>query len=112
MTDDKITVTDTTGRVLEIAVLTTREKMRLARQMGAAADIDRWWGQVVLAAHVRSIDGVPVPMPGTPDMADAMTEKVGPPGADEVAKWYMARGEAEAEKTEEAAKNSQGTPTS
>jgi hypothetical protein len=105
------TITDAEGRRLLVREPGIREKMKLIRALGPAADIQVYIGQVMLAACVIRIDDVPLPMPSNPDMADATVEKVGKAGMDAVGEWYSAKTAAE-KIAQDRAKNSQGTPTS
>lgn len=88
------TITDAGGRTLEVREMSIRERMKLLRQMGPAADVQVWISQVMLAACVTAIDGVPVLMPNGPDQADFIVEKVGTAGAAAVAEWWVARQDA------------------
>lgn len=81
------TVTDAKGRVLEVRRPSGMEGLRLTRACGKSADIDRWFGPIMLAACVRTIDGVPCPLPASVDQAEALADKVGPHGLDAVGKW-------------------------
>ena len=104
-------ITDADGRVLQVRELSIRDRMKLLRKMGAAADVSVWISQVALAACVTAIDGVPVMMPETPDAAEFLVDKVGTEGANAVAAWYVARRDAK-EVDKERLKNSSALPTS
>lgn len=80
-------IRDAKGRALEVKRWSIREARRFTRAMGRAADIDRWFGEAVVAAQVRGIDGTPVLMPETPDRADDLVEKLGPEGLEAAANW-------------------------
>ena len=83
-------LTDADGREIEVRALSVLERRRLIRNWGLAADIDRWVGEAMLAAHVRTLGGLPVLMPTTPDAADILVDKLGPAGMDAVATWLQA----------------------
>nr|WP_321985332.1 hypothetical protein [uncultured Lichenicoccus sp.] len=85
-------VTDPRGRVLSLRRATKLEIRRLTRACGAAADSDRWFGEVVLAAQVQSIDGVPVPTPQNADQADLLVARLDTEGINAVADWLQSGG--------------------
>ena len=73
------------GRQLEVERLSLRDRMRVIRAMGTAADIDRYAAPVMVATCVRSIDGVPVIPPVTVDQCDSLMERLGEAALGEVA---------------------------
>ena len=83
-------VKDRLGRDLEVRIIDVRERRKLQRSCGAASDIQNWFGETVIAACVRSIDGVPVLMPANADQADALVAKIGD-GLEDVAEFLKAR---------------------
>ena len=82
-------VTDSRGRVLSVRRTTKLEIRRLTRACGPAADTDRWFGEVAIAAQVRAIDGVPVMIPTNADQADQMVAKLDDDGITAVAEWLQ-----------------------
>lgn len=85
----KLSLTLADGRKLELERLSLRDRMRLIRATGPAADIDRYMGPVMLAACVRSIDGVPVMLPTSVDQCDALMERLGDVALAEVARSFI-----------------------
>ena len=81
------TITASDGRSIEVKKLSRRETMKLMRQWGAASDVQVWLGNAIVAAHARSVDGVPLPTPNTPDMAEASVERLGDAGVQAVVDW-------------------------
>jgi hypothetical protein len=84
------TVVDVDGRNIEVKKLLRRESMKLMRLWGAASDVQVWLGNAIVAAHAKSIDGVPLPLPSTPDMAEANVERLGDAGIQAVVDWMAA----------------------
>jgi hypothetical protein len=84
------TVVDVDGRNIEVKKLLRRESMKLMRLWGAASDVQVWLGNAIVAAHAKSIDGVPLPTPSTPDMAEANVERLGDAGIQAVVDWMAA----------------------
>lgn len=85
------TITDAKGRQIEVAMLGTREQMRLMRACGPAADIQRYMLNAIIAASARSIDSVPVTFPRTADEVDALADKLGGPGITAIQEWIEAK---------------------
>lgn len=81
------TVIDASGRSIEVKRLARRESMKLMRLWGAASDVQVWLGSAIVAAHAKSIDGVPLPLPTTPDMAEANVDRLGDEGIQAVVDW-------------------------
>ena len=98
-------VTDAAGRSIEVRRVTRRESMRLMRQWGAACNVQVWLGQAILASCARSIDGVPVPPPATPEAAEILVEKLDDAGLDAIGAWLQDSAEKSADAFKEAAKN-------
>ena len=88
------TITDANGRQIEVRRVTRRESMRLMRGWGAACNVQIWLGQAMLSACARSIDGVPCPIPATPDQAEALAERLDDTGLEAVGAWLQAKAEA------------------
>ena len=66
------------GRVLHVKDLTPLETMRMAK--GIPNDLQRnqmWMMYAVVAASVRQIDDIPVPMPRTPDDCERLVGQLG-----------------------------------
>jgi hypothetical protein len=105
MTDVSVTITDSRGRSLEVRRLSRRETMRLMRQWGQASNVEAWLGNSLLAACVRAIDGVPVPMPNTPDQVENLVEKLDDAGLRAVAEWLQEQQPEDLQAVKEAAKN-------
>ena len=82
-------IEDARGRKLEVARVDVVTRMRLIRALGKAADIDRYMGHALLAACVRSIDGLPVIAPATAEQCDALIAKVEMDGLAAVALWVQ-----------------------
>lgn len=100
------TVTDARGRSLEVKRLSRRETMRLMRQWGQASNIETWLGNSLLAACVRGIDGVPVPMPNTVDQVENLADKLDDDGLSAVANWIAEqRANEDPQAVRDAAKN-------
>lgn len=104
-------IRDAKGRALEVRRWSIREARRFTRAMGRAADIDRWFGEAVVAAQVRGIDGVPVIMPETPDRADDLVEKLGPEGLEAAANWLNEQPAPDPKEELRRVGESQGTPS-
>lgn len=105
------TITDARGRQIDVELLDTLKRRRFLRNMGAAADVQVWLGEALVAAQARSIDGVPVVLPATPDQADALVARLDADGINAIAEWLQGKAEARLSGAD-AAKNSPGTPTS
>lgn len=101
-------ITDANGREIEVQLMDTLTRRRFTRNMGKVADSDRWFGEAMLAVQARKIDGVPVPMPTTPDQTDALVAKLDSAGVNAIAAWAETIQPVDTD----AAKNSPGTPTS
>ncbi len=100
------TVTDSAGHVIGVRRRSRREVMRLLRGWGAAANVDAWVGQAMVAASATSIDGRPLPEPITPDRAEAAADQLGDDGLAAIAAWYEAQGVgADPAEARDAAKN-------
>jgi hypothetical protein len=98
-------ITDAGGREIEVVVRTTLERRRFIRAMGAASDIDRWIGEAMIAMHARTVGGVPVVVPTSPDAADVLVDKLGPDGLTAVGMWLAAKQGMDVAGAEAAAKN-------
>lgn len=73
--------TDADGRVLGLRRPGVLERLRLFEAAGPdLSRNDRWLGLAVLAASVTSIDGVPVPFPGTKYAIEAAVQRLGDAG--------------------------------
>lgn len=83
-------VTDARGRQIEVRKLTRRETMRFMRQWGTASDVQMWMGNALIAAHAKSIDGVPLPAPISADMVEAVVDRLDDDGIQAVADWVVA----------------------
>jgi hypothetical protein len=88
-------IDDDKGRKLEVSQVDVVTRMRLMRALGKAADIDRYMGHALLAACVRSIDGVPIVAPSTAEQCDALIAKVDMVGLAAVAGWLDSLGPVE-----------------
>ena len=108
---DATIIRDARGRALEVKRWSIREARRFTRAMGRAADIDRWFGEAVVAAQVRAIDGVPVLMPQTADQADDLVERLGAEGLEAAANWLNEQPAADPKEELKRVGESQGTPT-
>ena len=91
MPDERQTVTDADGRVLEMRAVSWRERMRMIRVCGAAADIDRFMGHALIAASVRAIDGTPMPFPTRVEDVESATNTLDDAGMEAAAKWLSAQ---------------------
>ena len=76
--------------------------MKFMRLWGAASDVQVWLGNAIVAAHAKMVDGVPMPAPNSPDMAEANVDRLDDDGIQAVVDW-LAEGRTEA--TAIAAKN-------
>ncbi len=86
-------ITDALGRVLTVRRTTKLEVRRFTRACGPASDIERWYGEAMLAVQVRAIDGAPVLFPMSADQADQLVAKLDNDGLIAVAEWVQ-RGQA------------------
>ena len=111
MADEPTIIRDARGRALEVKRWSIREARRFTRAMGRASDIDRWFGEAVVAAQVRGIDGVPVLMPQTPDQADDLVERLGPDGLEAAAAWLNEQPTLDPKEELKRVGESQGTPS-
>ncbi len=93
------------GRRLEVQRLSRRESMRLMRQWGKASEVSIWFGQALLAACVRTLDGVPVLMPDNPDKVEALVEKLDDDGLVAVADWLERQSSDDPKEFKDAVKN-------
>lgn len=81
------TITDARGRSLEVQRMTKRVQMRMMRQWGAASNVQMWVGNALIACHVKTIDGIPVPPPLTIDQVEALVDRLDDDGVNAVAEW-------------------------
>jgi hypothetical protein len=88
-------IVDAKGRKLDVVEPNAIERMKLMRAVGKAADIDRYFGLVMLSACVRSIDDVPCPFPTSANEAEGLVGRVGDDGQVAVAEWMVAQREAD-----------------
>ena len=80
------TITDTQGRRLELRKLTALEKLRMFKAAGPhLAQNQPWLGMAVLACSVAAIDDVPVPMPASEALIEALVQRLGDDGINAVA---------------------------
>jgi uncharacterized protein YidB (DUF937 family) len=99
-------ITDARGRSLEVKRLGRRDSMRLMRQWGTASNVETWLGNSLLAACVRAIDNVPVPMPQTVDQVEVLADRLDDAGLRAVADWLAAQqAEVDPQAVRDAAKN-------
>jgi hypothetical protein len=102
-------VTDANGRRLAMKSLGVGERLRLFRLIPSDCQLSPLWMTYALAAcSVRSIDGIPCPMPQKFEDIEARVMQLDDAGID-AAQQFLA--DATKEKVD-AAKNSQGTPAS
>ncbi len=116
MADQPTIIRDGRGRTLEVRRWSIREARRFTRAMGRAADIDRWFGEAVVAAQVRGIAGAdgamaPVIMPDNPERADDLVEKLGPEGLLAAANWLNEQPAPDPKEELHRVGESLGTPT-
>lgn len=79
-------ITDNTGRRLELRPLSALDKLRLFKAAGPQlAHNQPWLGMAVLACSVAAIDDVPVPLPATETLIEAMVQRLGDAGINAVA---------------------------
>ena len=84
--DERLTVSDRTGRTLTARKLSALDKLRLLKAAGPVlSDNQAWLGVAMLAASVVDIDGVPVPIPATEQQIEALVGRLGDAGLDAVA---------------------------
>jgi hypothetical protein len=74
------TVSDGLGRQLDIRKLTILEEMDLLEMAGEAASNTRWMLMATIASTVRTIDGVPRPLPTNRKLLRAQMTAVGSEG--------------------------------
>jgi hypothetical protein len=105
MSDVSATITDARGRALDVRRLSRRETMRLMRQWGQASNVETWLGNSLVAACVRTVEGVPVPTPVTPDLVENLVDKLDDAGLRAVADWLSEQQPDALPAVKEAAKN-------
>lgn len=96
------TIADARGRQIAVRRVTRRESMRLMRGWGTACNVQMWLGNALLAATARSVDGVPLPNPVTPEQAEATVDRLDDDGLNAIGEWLQAQAEVD---VTEAAKN-------
>jgi len=87
MAEKSGTITDPTGRELEVRLLSGMERMRLMRMWGPAANVQIWLGNAMIASMVRSIDTIPVPLPVSVEAAERLVDKLGDDAIETIASW-------------------------
>ena len=75
-----VMITDSTGRVLEVKSISLSEELNLIEAAGQLSDVARWMMIATFACTVRSIDGLPLPMPRTQNQIRGAVAKVGSQG--------------------------------
>jgi len=84
--DHDMVISDDSGRRLELRRLTALDKLRLFKAAGPhLAHNQPWLGMAVLACSVAAIDDVPVPMPATEALIEALVARLGDDGIAAVA---------------------------
>ena len=79
--NERLTVTDATGRVIELQRPNALDRLRLFKAVGPVlAEHDRYLGLAILAACVTAIDGVPVPPVATENQIEALVQRLDDPG--------------------------------
>ena len=74
---ERLTVTDATGRSIELRRPNALDRLRLFKAVGPAlAENDRYLGLAMLAACVTAIDGVPVPPPATENQIESLVQRL------------------------------------
>ena len=74
---ERLTVTDATGRTIELRRPNALDRLRLFKAVGPAlAENDRYLGLAMLAACVTAIDGVPVPPPATENQIESLVQRL------------------------------------
>lgn len=74
-------VVDAEGRVLEVRRPGALDRLRLFKAVGPGlAQNDRYLGYGMLAMCVVSIDGVPVPQPGSEGQLESLVQRLGDVG--------------------------------
>lgn len=100
--------TDEKGRKLEIRALGALDLLDLLEAAGVNAGNQQWLGIAMRACSVRSIDGVPIPMPVKRDQVRALVAKLDMHGLAAVSQALGAADEEaseDADTIKEAAKN-------
>lgn len=79
--NERLTLTDSTGRSIEIRRPNALDRLRLFKAVGPAlAENDRYLGLAMLATCVTAIDGVPVPPPANENQIEALVQRLDDPG--------------------------------
>ena len=78
-------VTDSTGRKLVVKEMDPADQLDLFEAAGKNSSNSSWVGMALLVCSVSMIDGVPVPMPSTPDQVKTLARKLGKHGIEAVA---------------------------
>ena len=74
-------VADAAGRVLDVRRPGALDRLRLFKALGPGlSGNDQYLGYAMLAMCVVSIDGVPVPQPGTEGQLEALVARLGDAG--------------------------------
>ena len=80
-TETETVITDIDGRKLSLRRLTALDKLRLFKAMGPQlAQNGPYLGIAVLACSVAAIDDVPVPMPVSEPLIEALVQRLGDAG--------------------------------
>jgi hypothetical protein len=86
-----LVVRDTDGRELVLGRLTALDRLRLFKAIGPTLSQNNLYlGMAALAASVKAIDTVPVPMPATEGQVEALVARLGDVGIAAVAAAFAA----------------------
>lgn len=98
-------ITDARGRQIEVRRVGRRDSMRLMRAWGTACNVQVWLGQALLASCAKSVDGVPLPSPGTADQAEMLVERLDDDGLEAIGAWLQEQSEKSMDELRAASKN-------
>lgn len=99
-------VIDARERVITVKRLSALERMRLFASAGPELSQNQQWiGLAALAASVVSIDGDPVPKPGTRREIEFLVERLDDDGLEAVAQCYVESFGVQADELSDVAKN-------
>lgn len=101
-----VTITDSLGRSLTLRRLSTLDRLRLFKALGAElAQNPPYLGMATLAVSVCAIDSVPQPTPANEAQIEALVLRLGDAGIAAIAAALTSEGQANAERLRQDAGN-------